>query len=658
MALHMNAAVWLIERPRWFKRIFLITNDIAMLTIALWAAYSLRLSRFYVPESLGMILLMAAAPIIGVVTFHLRGLYKLVTRFIGPEGTTRISVAVVIAVLAWALLVLMAGIKGHPRSVVVIYGLIALGLIRLSRQWAGALLLRLAPQHKPVSFDERKNVIIYGAGTMGVQLLRALNETGQFNMVAFIDNNPSLAGQMVHGVKVLRPGKIGRMITNENVKEVLLAMPSALRSERRAAIKALEPFPVVVKTLPALEEIASGRVEVSDLRPIDVEDLLGRDPVAPELELLTGHVKDKVVMITGAGGSIGSELTRQLLELGPKALVLFELSEVALYEIDMEIEELKWRRSKQRDAPPLADTKIIPVLGSVLDRKLVARIISTLGVEVIYHAAAYKHVPLVEVNPFAGLQNNTFGTLTLAEVAKEAGVKRFVLVSSDKAVRPTNVMGASKRLAELILQALAAPRGATVFTMVRFGNVLDSSGSVVKRFRNQIQAGGPLTVTHPEIIRYFMSIPEAAQLVIQAGAMASGGEVFVLDMGTPVKIDDLARTMIRLSGLEVRDANNPEGDIDIEYIGLRRGEKLYEELLIGENTTGTSHPRIFKNSEPVLAYAELVAALERLDDAIQRQDEAVLQEMLRTIVEGYKPGSTGHPASVKDEWQLVSRTLH
>ena len=654
----MNAAVWLIERPRWFKRIFLIANDIAMLTIALWAAYSLRLSRFYVPESLGMILLMAAAPIIGVVTFHLRGLYKLVTRFIGPEGTTRISVAVVIAVLAWALLVLMAGIKGHPRSVVVIYGLIALGLIRLSRQWAGALLLRLAPQHKPVSFDERKNVIIYGAGTMGVQLLRALNETGQFNMVAFIDNNPSLAGQMVHGVKVLRPGKIGRMITNENVKEVLLAMPSALRSERRAAIKALEPFPVVVKTLPALEEIASGRVEVSDLRPIDVEDLLGRDPVAPELELLTGHVKDKVVMITGAGGSIGSELTRQLLELGPKALVLFELSEVALYEIDMEMEELKWRQSKQRDAPPLADTKIIPVLGSVLDRKLVARIISTLGVEVIYHAAAYKHVPLVEVNPFAGLQNNTFGTLTLAEVAKEAGVKRFVLVSSDKAVRPTNVMGASKRLAELILQALAAPRGATVFTMVRFGNVLDSSGSVVKRFRNQIQAGGPLTVTHPEIIRYFMSIPEAAQLVIQAGAMASGGEVFVLDMGTPVKIDDLARTMIRLSGLEVRDANNPEGDIDIEYIGLRRGEKLYEELLIGENTAGTSHPRIFKNSEPVLAYAELVAALERIDDAIQRQDEAVLQEMLRTIVEGYTPGSTGHPASVKDEWQLVSRTLH
>jgi len=654
----MRSAVWLIERPRWFKRIFLIVNDMALLTIALWAAYSLRLSQFYVPESFGMILLMAAAPIIGVITFHMRGLYKLVTRYIGPEGTTRIYVAVIIAVLAWALLVLLSGIKGHPRSVVVIYGLIAAGLIRLSRQWAAALLLKAAPQHKPVSFDERKNVIIYGAGAMGVQLLRALNETNQFNMVAFIDNSPSLAGQVVHGVKVLRPGKIGKVISTENVKEVLLAMPSALRSERRAAIKALEPFPVVVKTLPALEEIASGRVEVSDLRPIEVEDLLGRDPVAPELELLTGHVKDKVVMITGAGGSIGSELTRQLLELGPKSLILFELSEVALYEIEMEIEELKWRRAKEPEAPPLADTKIIPVLGSVQDRKLVARTISDYDVEVIYHAAAYKHVPLVEVNPFTGLKNNTFGTLTLAEVAKEARVERFVLVSSDKAVRPTNVMGASKRLAELILQALAEPHGTTVFTMVRFGNVLDSSGSVVRRFRNQIQAGGPVTVTHPEIIRYFMSIPEAAQLVIQAGAMASGGEVFVLDMGTPVKIDDLARTMVRLSGLEVRDDTNPDGDIAIEYIGLRRGEKLYEELLIGENTTGTSHPRIFKNSEPVLAYAELVAALERLDDAIQRHDEADLQDMLRATVEGYKPGSTGHPASVKDEWQPVSRMLH
>ncbi|HEY8263513.1 MAG TPA: nucleoside-diphosphate sugar epimerase/dehydratase, partial [Methyloceanibacter sp.] len=635
-----------------------MANDMAMLSIALWAAYSLRLSHAYVPDSTTMWVLLAAAPLIGVITFHMRGLYKLVTRFIGPSGTTRIYIAVVIAVLIWALVVLMSGVKGHPRSVVVIYGLIAAGLIRVSRQWAAALLLHVAPQHKPVSLDERKNVIIYGTGAMGIQLLRALNETGQYRTVAFIDNDPSLAGQVVHGVKVVRANKIAKLISHENVKEVMLALPSTLRNERRAAIKALEPYPVQVKTLPALEEIASGRVEVSDLRPIDVEDLLGRDPVAPDKELLLAHVRDKVVMITGAGGSIGSELTRQLLMLGPKALVLFELSEVALYEIEMEIEEFLDRHNKKPDAVELAKTEIVPVLGSVLDRKLVARTIRNFGVEVIYHAAAYKHVPIVEQNPFAGVQNNTFGTLVLADVAKELKVERFVLVSSDKAVRPTNVMGASKRLAELILQALALEdKPGTIFTMVRFGNVLDSSGSVVRRFRTQIKNGGPVTVTHKDIIRYFMSIPEAAQLVIQAGAMASGGEVFVLDMGTPVKIDNLARTMIKLSGLEVRDEENPEGDIEIEYVGLRRGEKLYEELLIGENTTETTHPRIFKNSEPVMAYEDLIAALERLDEAIQKSDDAELQDMLRATVEGYAPGGTGLQISSKDEWQPVSRTL-
>ena len=656
----MRLAVWLIERPRWFKRTLLIINDLAMLTIALWLAYSLRLSQLYVPDTLPKVLLMAAAPVLGVAVFYMRGLYKLVTRFIGPEGTTRIYTAVIIAAVLWALVVLMSGVKVHPRSVIVIYGLIAAGLIRLSRQWAGSALLRAAPEHKGVSFDERKRVIIYGAGTIGIQLLRALNETGTYKTVAFIDSNPSLAGQMVHGVKVLRPEKIGKTIAEENVKEVMLATPSALRGERRVAIRALEANPVVVKTLPALEEIASGHVEVSDLRPIDVEDLLGRDPVTPNLELLTANVHGKVVMITGAGGSIGSEITRQLLRLGPKTLVLFDLSEVALYEISMEIEELNERLHKDEAAPAAASpTSVVQVLGSVLDRKLIARTIEQLGVEVIYHAAAYKHVPIVEANPFIGLQNNTFGTLIVAEAAKELGVERFVLVSSDKAVRPTNIMGASKRLAELILQALAQERDSrTIFTMVRFGNVLDSSGSVVRRFRNQIKAGGPVTVTHPEVIRYFMSIPEAAQLVIQAGTMAAGGEVFVLEMGTPVKIDDLARTMIRLSGLEVRDEGHPEGDIAIEYIGLRRGEKLYEELLIGENTTGTNHPRIFKNSEPILPYDELAAALERLEEAIQKLDMTELQDMLRATVEGYVPASTAHPVPAKEEWQPASRTLH
>ena len=654
----MNFAVWLIERPRWFKRMLLIANDFAMLGIALWAAYSLRLSRVYIPETWPIFLLMLAAPIIGVFVFYWRGLYKLVTRFIGPSGTTQIYIAVIIAAVLWALVVLMSGIQGQPRSVVVIYALVAAGLIRLSRQWAGAMLLKSAPQFEPVRSDARKNVIIYGAGPVGIQLLRALNETGTYRTVAFIDSNTSMAGQVVHGVKVIRPEKIGKVIADEKVDEVLLATPSALRGERRVALKALEAFPVVVKTLPALEEIASGRVEVSDLRLIDVEDLLGRDPVTPDKELLSSQVQGKAVLITGAGGSIGSELTRQLLRLAPKTLVLLDVSEPALYEIALEIAEVQ-RRMRLENGGAAQETEIVQVLGSVLDRTLVRRTIEQHGIEVVYHAAAYKHVPIVEVNPSVGLQNNTFGTLVTAEAARDAGVERFVLISSDKAVRPTNVMGASKRLAELILQAMAEEPRKTVFTMVRFGNVLDSSGSVVRLFRNQIKAGGPVTVTHPEVIRYFMSIPEAAQLVIQAGAMAEGGEVFVLEMGTPVKIDDLARTMIRLSGLEVRDEANPEGDVEIAYCGLRPGEKLYEELLIGENATGTNHPRIFKTSEPVLAYDVLIAALKRFERAISKNDLAELQEMLRATVEGYAPSATAQAlAPGTDDWEPQSQTLH
>lgn len=655
----MSLAVWLIECPRWFKRTLLMVNDFAILSIALWAAYSLRLSRPYQPENLEIFLLMLAAPVVGIIVFYWRGLYKLVTRFIGPEGTIRIYTAVIIAAVAWALVVLMSGIQGQPRSVVVIYALIAAGLIRLSRQWAGSILLRSAPQYKPARSDKRKNVIIYGAGPVGIQLLTALNETGNYRTVGFIDANPSLAGQMVHGVKVVRPEKIAKLIADENVEEILLATPTALRGERRLALKALESFPVVVKTLPALEEIASGHVEVSDLRLIDVEDLLGRDPVSPDLELLASQVHGKVVMITGAGGSIGSELTRQLLRLGPKALVLLENSEAALYEISLEIEETQRRLRKESGGTTNeTETAVVQILGSALDRELVDRTIKEQGVEVVYHAAAYKHVPIVELNPFAGLRNNTLGTLVVAESAKQHGVERFVLVSTDKAVRPTNIMGASKRLAELVLQALAQDNGGTIFTMVRFGNVLDSSGSVVRLFRNQIKVGGPVTVTHPEVTRYFMSIPEAAQLVIQAGAMATGGEVFVLEMGTPVKIADLARTMIRLSGLDVRDEGNPDGDVAIEYVGLRPGEKLYEELLIGENATATSHPRIFKTSEPVLPYDELIAALERAEDAIQRVAMAELQEVLRATVEGYVPASTSLAVSAREEWQPISRTLH
>ncbi len=644
--------VWLVAKPRWFKRAILMANDFLLLSIAIWAAFSLRLSTFYTPPDIQMTLLLIAAPVIGVSVFQLRGLYKLVTRYMGPEGALRLYVAIGIGTLIWAALVLLLDVKAFPRSVLGIYPLLAAMLIRASRQGAGHI-LRITPGLGPALFDKRIKVAIYGAGSSGIQLFRALAESGRYRTVAFIDDDPSVRGQIVHGVRVYHAEKLDRMIDQHAPAEVMLAMPSAQRAERREAIRRLEHYPLVVKTLPALEDIASGEVQISDLRPVDVEDLLGRDPVPPDEALLTRSVEGKCVMITGAGGSIGSELARQVFRLKPKLLVLFDLSEVALYEIESALSDLA-REPTEAGAPP-----VVAVLGSVQDRRLARQTIARFGIETIYHAAAYKHVPMVEVNAVAGLENNTFGTLALAEIAREMEVERFVLISTDKAVRPTNVMGASKRLAELILQALAADaNGGTIFTMVRFGNVLDSSGSVVRLFRQQIARGGPVTVTHRDIIRYFMSIPEAAQLVIQAGGMAQGGEVFVLDMGNPVKIDHLARTMIRLSGLEVRDDQHPDGDIDIDYVGLRHGEKLYEELLIGEHTTATTHPRINKSNEPFLSLEALLSELARLNAAMAHEASSALQTILIQIVEGYRPEPLPEIEGEQSGWRAAARTLH
>ena len=439
-------------------------------------------------------------------------------------------------------------------------------------------------------------------------------------------------------------------------------MSEASRGQRKAALKKLERLPVLVKTLPALSDIATGKVSVSDLRHVDMEDILGRDPIPPNRDLLARNIRGKSVMITGAGGSIGSELTRQILALGPTKIVLFELSEIALYNIEMEVRDrLDELAHSSKSSEHLPKPEIVTVLGSVNDRLLILRTLSTHNIETIYHAAAYKHVPLVEANQISGLTNNTFGTRSLALCAQECDVERFVLISTDKAVRPTNVMGASKRLAELVLQALAeTPNKKTVFTMVRFGNVLDSSGSVVKRFKKQILEGGPVTVTHPEIVRYFMSIPEAAQLVIQAGAMGSGGDVFVLDMGEPVKIDNLARSMIRLMGREVLDEKNPDGDIAIEYMGLRPGEKLYEELLIGDNSSGTNHPRILRNLEPLLPGPVLDGHLKILEIAMAEGDKETIRKILCETVEGYEP-ETLPLDDAKDrpeKWAAGPRTLH
>ncbi|MEM8743972.1 MAG: nucleoside-diphosphate sugar epimerase/dehydratase, partial [Pseudomonadota bacterium] len=623
---------------------------------------SLRLGELYVPSDEITLALFVLAPLVGVITFYTRGLYRLVTRYFSQEAAGRLYITIVLAVLIWTLLLYLIGLPGVPRSVVIIYGFFAAALIRISRQFAGWLLQSI-PNITLASIDPRTKVLIYGAGNTGLQLLRSLRDSRDYRPIALVDDNASLWGQNINKLKVYRPNKIKKLIERDGVREIFLAISSASRQRRGAVIRSLEALPVTVKTLPALEDIAAGKVEVSDLRPIDVEDLLGRDPVPPDSSLLGKHITGKTVMITGAGGSIGSELTRQIVKRAPQKLILFDVSEVALYEIEDQAERLlkKARAQAQSDGTPVPETEIMVVLGSVLDRDLVSRTLEANKVDTIYHAAAYKHVPIVEQNPFTGLRNNTFGTLVVSQAAIDAGVERMVLISTDKAVRPTSVMGASKRLSEMVLQALSAKnRSKTVFTMVRFGNVLDSSGSVVRRFRMQIHDGGPVTVTHPEIIRYFMSIPEAAELVLQAGSMAGGGEVFVLDMGSPVKIADLARTMIHLSGLEVQDEDHPDGDIAIEYVGLRQGEKLYEELLIGENTTGTKHPRIMKNSEPFLKWTALNAELSELELAIDSYDAEKVEDVLKRTVEGYTGGEQSLDVEQDEagDWAPASRLIH
>ena len=645
---------WLLELPRFNKRGILVALDFLLISVALWLPISLRYTTLYVPPDLTTALLLLSAPLIAVMTFALSGLYKLVTRYLGYRGHTRIIGCIWLSVLIWSLLVFMSGQQGIPRSVVIAYAALATLFITASRAFAAMALESAGIRLSELAADaERKSVIIFGAGQLGVQLLAALRRANDREPVAFIDTEPSLWRQYVAGLKVYDPDHVGALIERYNVREILIALPEERRRERRRMLKELAVHPVEVKVLPAVEDITSGRVRVSDLRPLEVNDLLGRDKVPPNAELLARKTRDKSILVTGAGGSVGSELVRQLLKYSPRRLVLLDISEAALYEIQDETRELI---DSLRGAPR---PEIIGVLGSVLDAAHVRETIRHNGVDVIYHAAAYKHVPIVEENPIYGLSNNTFGAQVIAECAKAENVELVVLISTDKAVRPTNVMGASKRLAELILQAEAASGGSTVFTMVRFGNVLDSSGSVVRKFRRQIRAGGPVTVTHPEIIRYFMSIPEAAELVIQAGAMARGGDLFVLDMGEPVRIDDLARLMIRLIGLDVKSAENPDGDIAITYTGLRPGEKLYEELLIGANTTATEHPRILRSDEPFLPRADLERELNLLKAAMIARDIETMQSVLMRTVEGYNSeAAVENKEQPRSAWSPSSRTLH
>lgn len=602
---------------RGVRKQLLFSIDAVLLAGAVWTSFALRFNTWW-PEGFAAYWpLVLTIVVVSLGCLWRMKLYSAVVRHAGPTLFVRIAGGLLLAVLMLVPIAYLTPLAEPPRSVWIIYWFVAIG-------YAGGyrLLFRevfQAMQRTPGS----KPVLIYGAGSAGQQLARALSSDEVHRPVAFIDDDRTLHGCYVHNLKVYPADSISSLVAQQEVDAVLFAIPSLSRGRRAEILKKLEPVEVEVLVIPGLSELASGQRTVSNVRLVAIEDVLGRDTVAPRRTLLKASVEHRSVLVTGAGGSIGSELSRQILHLGPTRLVLFEWSELALYKIERELRGLG------------LEIPMVPVLGNVLDQHHVEEVIRSYGVQTIFHAAAYKHVPLVEFNPINGVRNNVFGTLRTARAAVNADVDRFVLVSTDKAVRPTNVMGASKRVAELVLQGLADDGADTCFSMVRFGNVLGSSGSVVPLFREQIQNGGPVTVTHPDVTRYFMTIPEAVSLVLQSSSMASGGDVFLLDMGEPVKILDLARQLIRLSGYTVRDGKNPEGEIGIEFIGLRPGEKLYEELLLGEAEEATEHPRIRKAFEEVVPWSVLRADLHRLETALDERDVPTVLRLMQHHVDGY-----------------------
>jgi FlaA1/EpsC-like NDP-sugar epimerase len=615
---------------------------------------AVRYGVWHAPATRVQSLLVVLAPIIGVVTMWQFGLYKFVTRHIGTRGAIRIPMAVVLSGLIWAVIVLLAQERSMPRTVIIVYPIVGSVLVWLSRELAARALVRLGRDLPQRLSGQMRNVVIYGAGDQGVQVLRALHGARGYAPIAFIDSDPQLVRRYIDGLRVHAPGQMAALIEREAVKDVILAIGHSRRAERREVLQILEPLGVRVRVLPRLFETTGGLSLFDDLQPVGADDILGREPVAPDPLLLSASTRGKTIMVTGAGGSVGSELVRQIMRQAPLRIVLYEMAEIALYQIER---ELRAHVQARRDAGVAMEwpIEIVPVLGSVLDRGLLDKTIRTYGVGTIYHAAAYKQVPLVEANPVIGVMNNTIGTLVCAEVAREAGVERFVLISTDKAVRATNVMGASKRVAELIIQGFASRADSkTVFCAVRFGNVLDSSGSVMRLFREQIEAGGPVTVTHPQMIRYFMSIPEAATLVMQAGALAKGGEIFLLDMGEPISIDRLARAMIHLMGRQVRDDQNPDGDIAIAYTGLRPGEKLREELQIGDAAIGTSHPSILECREPSVPMSVLSGELRKIIEAAPSNTPETVLSVLERLVEGYgQQRAIGDWASANRDGQTI-----
>ncbi|WP_407363364.1 polysaccharide biosynthesis protein [Pseudomonas luteola] len=642
---------WLVKLPRRQKRVLQIAADLILIWTALWLAFYIRLGspRMIEPFS-GHAWLFAITPVICIPFFIRFGMYRAVMRYLGNDALIAIAKAVTLSVLVLSLIIYWYQSKPEvvPRSMVFNFwwlSLFMIGGLRLSMRQYFLGDWYIALTSVPFMRQQKglPRVAIYGAGSAGNQLVAALRAGRAMRPVAFIDDDKSIACRVIAGLKVYSLKHIQQMINETGAEEVLLAIPSSTRARRREVLAQLEPFPLHVRTVPGINDLASGKVKVDDIQEVDIADLLGRDQVAPRQELFERCIRDQVVLVTGAGGSIGSELCRQILRQGPVSLLLFEHSEFNLYSIHRELEQAIERES--------LSINLVPVLGSIRNAEHLLHILKTWKVNTIYHAAAYKHVPMVEHNIAEGVLNNVIGTLNAAQAAIQAGVEHFVLISTDKAVRPTNVMGSTKRLAEMVLQALSqesAPvlygdkagihrLNATRFTMVRFGNVLGSSGSVIPLFRTQIRKGGPVTVTHPNITRFFMTIPEAAQLVIQAGSMGEGGDVFVLDMGEPVKIVRLAEKMINLSGMTVRSEKNPHGDISIVFTGLRPGEKLYEELLIGDNVSPTDHSMIMRANETYVPWEEYKLVLSELTAAVASDDYPRVRQLLRETVDGYVP---------------------
>ena len=626
-----------LAMPRFAKRLVAGAVDASLCILSVWVAFYLRLDywvaiysdEFWRADLAALISLCLALPI-----FAYYGLYRVMFRYSELAAAHTVIRAMAVYGLLYFVVITVTGFQGIPRTVGIMQPILLLLAVGASRAvasfWLGGMYRSL------IKHATRPKVLVYGAGSAGRQLAAAMHNSPDMQVVGFLDDDERLHRQVLNGLVIYDPGHLASIVQDKDISSVLLALPSLNRARRNTILANIRDAKVAVHTLPSVSDLAQGKVSVSDLHELDIDDLLGRDAVAPNTILLARNVTGKTVLVTGAGGSIGSEICRQILRIKPQRLLLVDSSEYALYAIHAELEDYWQKHFADVELSP-----VIPLLGSVRDADRMKEVIATWMPQTIYHAAAYKHVPLVEHNPAEGIKNNVFGTLVVSELAVEHNVSDFVLVSTDKAVRPTNIMGASKRLAEMVLQAIAK-RGtpqSTRFTMVRFGNVLGSSGSVVPKFRQQIKQGGPVTVTHSEMTRYFMTIPEAAQLVIQAGAMSKGGDVFVLDMGEPVKIMDLARRMIELSGLTVRDSENIDGDIEIEVTGLRPGEKLYEELLIGDNPQGTNHPRIMRAHEEFLEWDALKIKLGELSSAVDNNQIDIVRRLLQELVSGYVPNA-------------------